>query len=738
MAEWLVGVDIGGTFTDLIAVNPETERARIAKVPSTPQDPSVAVLNGIAELAREDSGMDQGEISFLAHGTTVATNAVVEGKGARAGLLITRGTRAVYEARFSEHPSYPEVFDIRAPRASVLVPQKWTEEVQERLAFDGSVLVPLDEESVRRGIRRLREKGVESLAACYLFSFLNPAHEIRTREIIQEEFPGCRVSLSSEVVPVIREYHRLSTTALDAYVGPIIETYLRRFETGCRDAGITTHRLYIMQSNGGVMNIAVAARNAVQTVLSGPTAGVVFGGRLSELLERRNIITLDIGGTSADIGVIKDFRPTEVNTGRVAKQDLAIPMTEIRTLGAGGGTIAWIGKDGLLKVGPQSAGAEPGPACYDRGGDLPTVTDANLILGYLDPEYFLGGKLRVKPERAQAAVEKHVAAPLGMSLTDAAAGIVKIVNTNMEVELRLALLEKGLDPRQFALVAFGGAGPTHAAQLARDLGISTVIVPRYPGISCAMGLLMTDVKHFYLKSRVAMLHHLPIEDVNRAFADLVGKAIEEARFEGFRAADVRLLRSVDLRYIGQGYEISVPCPGAELRAEDMAGLRAEFDRLHRQIYGHDAPDEDVEVVTFRLTSIMKVHRIQLERHRRGPKKPPQAALRGHRDVFYPESRGYVSTPIYERGALRPGNELAGPAIVEQMDTTTVIHPGQTGRVDEFSNIVIAVTSEGASTAPSEASPRRSSSVAGAAMPRGRPPAARGPSQLRRRSRRSNS
>jgi N-methylhydantoinase A len=689
MAEWLVGVDIGGTFTDLIAVDPKTDRTLIAKVPSTPQDPALAVLNGVAELAREESAMDLGKISFLAHGTTVATNAVVEAKGARAGLLITRGTRAVYEAKFSEHPTYPEVFDIRAPRTSILVPQKWTEEVTERLAFDGSVLVPLDEESVRRGVRRLRERGVQSIAVCYLFSFLNPAHEVRTAKIVREEFPGARVSLSSDVVPVIREYHRLSTTALDAYVGPIIESYLRRFETRCRDSGITTKRLYIMQSNGGLMNITVAARNAVQTVLSGPTAGVVFGARLGELLKRRNIITLDIGGTSADIGVIKDFRPTEVTTGRVAKQDLAIPMTEIRTLGAGGGTIAWIGKDGLLKVGPQSAGAEPGPACYDRGGELPTVTDANLLLGYLDPAYFLGGKLSVKPERAQAAIEKHVASPLGMSLTDAAAGIVKIVNTNMEVELRLALFEKGLDPRQFALVAFGGAGPTHAGQLARDLGISTVIVPRYPGISCAMGLLMTDVKHFYLKSRVAMLQELPLKEVNQAFANLAAKAREEARFEGFSGSEVKLTKGVDLRYIGQGYEITVPCPAAELRADDMAALRREFDRLHRQIYGHDAPDEDVEVVTFRLTSIMKVHRLKLERQRRGVKKPPPAALRGRRDVFFAESRRFVSTPIFERGALRAGNELTGPAIVEQLDTTTVIHPGQTGRVDEFSNIVIA-------------------------------------------------
>jgi N-methylhydantoinase A len=690
MAEWLVGVDIGGTFTDLVAVNPETETTRIAKVPSTPHDPSLAVINGISELARQDSGLDPKEISFLAHGTTVATNAVVEAKGARAGLLITQWTRAVYEARFSEHPQYPEVFDIRAPRTSILVPQKFTEEVTERLAFDGSVLVPLDEDSVRRGVRSLKAKGVQSIAVCYLFSFLNRAHEARTAEIIREEFPDCRVSLSSDVVPVIREYHRLSTTALDAYVGPIIEKYLRSFEARCRDARITTNRLYIMQSSGGVMNISVAAKNAVQTVLSGPTAGVVFGARLGQLTDRRNIITLDIGGTSADIGVIKDFRPTEVTTGRVAKQDLAIPMTEIRTLGAGGGTIAWIGKDGLLKVGPQSAGADPGPACYSRGGDAPTVTDANLVLGYLDPEYFLGGKLAIKPDLAQSAIEKKVAAPLGMSLVEAASGIVKIINNNMEVELRLALLEKGLDPRNFALVAFGGAGPTHAGRLARDLGISTVIVPRYPGISCAMGLLMTDVKHFYLQSRVGMLHELPIGEVNGVFADLTGRALREAKFEGFDAREVTLVKSLDLRYIGQGYEITVPCPAGELRPDDMVALRKEFDRLHRQIYGHDAPDEDVEVVTFRMTSLMKVHRLTLERRPPGPKQPPKTALKGRRDVFFNETRGYVSTPIYERHALEPGNEVAGPAVIEQMDTTTVIHQGQAGRVDEFHNIVISI------------------------------------------------
>jgi len=667
-----------------------TGATHLAKVPSTPHDPSLAVIDGITELARDHSGLDARAISFLAHGTTVATNAVVEAKGARTGLLITRGTRAVYEARVSEHPQYPEVFDIRAPRSSILVPQKLTEEVVERLAFDGSVLTPLDEESVRRGVQQLRSKGVESLAVCYLFSFLNRAHEARTAELIRELFPGCRVSLSSDVVPVIREYHRLSTTALDAYVGPTIERYLESFAERCRSAGITTNRLYIMQSSGGVMSIGVAGRHAVQTVLSGPTAGVVFGTRLAQLTEHRNILTLDIGGTSADIGLIKDFRPTEVTTGRVAKQDLAIPMTEIRTLGAGGGTIAWIEKDGRLKVGPQSAGAVPGPACYAAGGEAPTVTDANLVLGYLSPDYFLGGKLAIKPDLAAATIETRIAKPLGLSLVEAAAGIVKIIDNNMEVELRLALLDRGLDPRTFSLVAFGGAGPTHAGRLARDLGISTVIVPRYPGISCAMGLLMTDVKHFYLQSRVVMLHELPVTDVNRAFADLADRALREARAEGFQPGEVALAKSLDLRYIGQGYEITVPCPAGELAEEDLPALRREFDRLHRQIYGHDAPDEEVEVVTFRMTSLMKVHRLGLEPQPVGASTPPSRALKTHRDVFFEEARGYVTAPIYDRHALAPGNELTGPAVIEQMDTTTVVHPGQTLRVDEFHNLVIAL------------------------------------------------
>ena len=686
----MIGVDIGGTFTDLIAVDAATGATHLAKVPSTPHDPSLAVIDGVSELARAHAEIDPRAISFLAHGTTVATNAVVEAKGARTGLLITRGTRAVYEARVSEHPQYPEVFDIRAPRSSILVPQQLTEEVVERLAFDGSVLTPLDEESVRRGVRRLQSKGVESIAVCYLFSFLNPAHEARTAELVREAFPGCRVSVSSDVVPVIREYHRLSTTALDAYVGPTIERYLQSFEQRCRRAGITTNRLYIMQSSGGVMSIGVAGRNAVQTVLSGPTAGVVFGTRLAQLTERRNILTLDIGGTSADIGLIKDFRPTEITTGRVAKQDLAIPMTEIRTLGAGGGTIAWVEKDGRLKVGPQSAGAVPGPACYAAGGEAPTVTDANLVLGYLSPDYFLGGKLAIRPELAAAAIAQRIAKPLGMSLVEAAAGIVKIINNNMEVELRLALLDRGLDPRTFALVAFGGAGPTHAARLARDLGVSTVIVPRYPGISCAMGLLMTDVKHFYLRSRVVMLHELSPADLNRAFADLTERAFRDARAEGFDPADVALTRSVDLRYIGQGYEITVPCPEGELGPDDLPGLRSEFDRLHQQIYGHDAPDEEVEVVTFRMTSLMKVHRLALEPQAAGAPTPSARALKAHRDVFFDEARGYVRAPIYDRHALAPGNELTGPAVIEQMDTTTVVHPGQAARVDEFHNIVISV------------------------------------------------
>jgi N-methylhydantoinase A len=682
---WLVGVDTGGTFTDLIAVEQNTGELRRAKVPSVSSDPSAAVLDAMDRLFAE--GIDPADISLFVHGTTVATNALLEGKGVRTGLLITRGFRAVYEARGWSQPRGSDLLDTFYQKPPLLAPQWLTEEVRERLDYRGEVVTALDEPGLRDSVRRLKAKGVEALAVCFLFSFLNPAHERRAAEIVAEIAPECRISLSSNVLPVIREYPRLSTTVIDAYVGPTIADYLMRLERRLIERGLKTPQLFLMQSNGGLMRIALGARHPNQTLLSGPAAGVIAGAELARVTRRRHVITFDMGGTSTDISVIVDGRLLETTQGQIAGQDIGTPMLRVRTLGAGGGTIAWIGKDGLLKVGPRSAGSMPGPACYGRGGEEPTVTDANIALGALSADTVLAGSLRLDAARAARAIES-VAKPLGLDVLQGAAGILRIVNTQMAVDLRLALQEQGQDPRKFALVAFGGAGPLHAAALARSVGIPTVLVPPYPGLNCAIGMLQTSVRHSYLRSEVGVLSRFPTQRMNALFGELVEEALAEAAEEGFARDAVKLTRLLDLRYPHQGYTLPVPCP-AVVADDDKLALKSAFDALHGQVYGQSAPKEDAEIVTFRLQAEIDVPRLEL------PKLPtgdgnPERARKGERKLFDIDAGRFVTARIYDRARLLAGDRIDGPAIIDQFDATTVVLAGQTATVDPTATLIITV------------------------------------------------
>jgi N-methylhydantoinase A len=680
---WLVGVDTGGTFTDLIAVEQKTGELRRAKVPSVSTDPSAAVLDAMDNLFAD--GIDPGDISLFVHGTTVATNALLEGKGVRTGLLITRGFRAVYEARGWSQPSGSDLLDTFYQKPPLLASQWLTEEVRERLDYRGEVVTALDEAALRDSVHRLKAKGVEALAVCFLFSFLNPEHERRAAEIVAEIAPECRISLSSNVLPVIREYPRLSTTVIDAYVGPTIADYLMRLERRLIDRGLKTPQLFLMQSNGGLMRISLGARHPNQTLLSGPAAGVIAGAELARVARRRHVITFDMGGTSTDISVIVDGRLLETTQGQIAGQDIGTPMLRVRTLGAGGGTIAWIGKDGLLKVGPRSAGSVPGPACYGRGGQEPTVTDANVALGALSGDTVLAGSLRIDAERAARAIET-VAKPLGLDLLQGAAGILRIVNTQMAVDLRLALQEQGQDPRKFALVAFGGAGPLHAAALARSVGIPTVLVPPYPGLNCAIGMLQTSVRHSYLKSEVGVLSRFPTRRMNDLFRDLREQAMAEASEEGFAPEAVKLTRLLDLRYPHQGYTLPVACP-ADLADEDKARLKQAFDDVHLQVYGQSAPKEDAEIVTFRLQAEIEVPRLELPKLAHGDGRA-ERALKGERPLFDIDANRFARAKVYDRQTLMAGDCIAGPAIIDQFDATTVVLGGQTATVDDTATIMI--------------------------------------------------
>jgi N-methylhydantoinase A len=680
---WLVGIDTGGTFTDLIAIEPSSGELRRAKVPSVPSDPSVAVRDALQTLFSDNVAPEA--IAQFVHGTTVATNALLEGQGVRTGLLITRGFRAVYEARGWSQPRGSDLLDTFFQKPPLLASQWLTEEVTERLDYRGEVVMALDDVDLREAVQRLRQKDVQAIAVCFLFSFVNPAHEQRAAEIIAGEMPNCRVSLSSTVLPVIREYPRLSTTVIDAYIGPKIERYLRRLDQKLTHDGVRTPQRFLMQSNGGLMRIDLGARHPNQTLLSGPAAGVIAGAELARAMQRQHVITFDMGGTSTDISVIVDGQLLETTQGQIAGHDIGTPMLKVRTLGAGGGTVAWIGKDGLLKVGPRSAGSVPGPACYGRGGEEPTVTDANVILGILGSDNPLAGTMRLDQSRARAAVES-VVKPLGLDAMQGAAGIVRIVNTQMEVGLRLALQEQGQDPRKFALVAFGGAGPLHAATIARSVGIPTVLVPLYPGLNCAIGMLQTNVRHSYLKSEVGVLSQFSVQRMNNLFVALEAQAFAEAKEEGFAPDAIKLTRFLELRYPHQGYTLPIICPNL-IADEDRVRLKRAFDDLHVQVYGQSAPKEDAEIVTFRLQSEIEIQRLALPRLAMGDGRPDRA-LKGERPTFDVDIGQFLTAKIYDRQKLMPGDHVAGPAIIDQFDATTVVPRGMVAEIDATGTLVI--------------------------------------------------
>lgn len=684
----LVGIDTGGTFTDLAAVDTGTGMIYTLKVPSVPENPALAVMAALAQLV-EEHPVSWSDIDFLAHGTTVATNSILEGKGARCGIILNRGLRAIYPMRAGNHPSGPDLIDPFYTKPTELVRPAMTMEVGGRIGFDGSEIEPLDEDDVRRAAGELRDRDVESVAVCYMFSFTNPGHEERTREILNDVHPACRVSLSSEILPVIREYPRLSTTVLDAYVGPVVSRYFQDLSGRLATAGINTQRFYIMQSSGGLKRVALAVRYPNETLLSGPAAGVVFSKKLSEQSQSPNLLTFDMGGTSADMSVLSGGAVNETREGSVAGQDLGTPMIQIRTIGSGGGSLAHIGRDGLLKVGPESAGAVPGPACYGRGGTEPTVTDANVRLGYLSVENFLGGRMGGDANLAGKAL-RRLADVVGINEVALARGILKIVDTQMAVGLRMALMERGADPRDFALAAFGGSGPVHAVRLAREIGVGRVIVPRYPGIACSMGLLNTVVKYVYLQSFLARFHQADPLAIERGFAELRDRALKDRAVEGLDEDTSEIIYQLDVRYPRQGYELSVTVEHSDGHPlVSLETIREEFHRQHYSYYGISAPEEEPEVVNLRAVLHGRIPQMSWS--------PPESVdgdpFKGQRECWFDSAGGFVSTPIYDRSRLVIGSEMMGPAIIEQTDSATVIEPAMRFAVDAVGNLVIDVSKE---------------------------------------------
>jgi N-methylhydantoinase A len=685
MPKYRVTVDTGGTFSDFVFFNEESGDFTITKVPSTPKEPFQAVLNGVKELI--DRGVSAGDISFFCHGTTVGTNTLLEEKGAKTGLLVTQGFRGIYEVMEQTRGYGPATYDLFFEKPRLLAPPYYTEEIPERVDFRGNALQPIDVAASREAVRRLKKKGVTSVAVCFLFSFLNPDHELKLKELFAEEFPEARLSLSYEVLPQIREFYRLSTTVINAYIQPVMANYLGHLETRMRELGVTTPKLYIMQSNGGVSTFKGSAEKPVATVLSGPAGGVIASMGTCDRVGVNNIITFDMGGTSCDVALIHEGNPVITTQGKINMRPIALPMLDIHTVSAGGGTIARIDAVGGLQVGPDSAGADPGPVCYDRGGENITITDANVVTGVLDPGHFLGGRMRLNKARAEKLLDEKIAKPLKLDLLEAADGVLKIINVKMEEAIKAVSSARGYDIRDFTLVAFGGGGPMHAGRMALDLGVPALLIPLTPGVHSALGLLMSDVKHDYVRSKLVGLDDLDLDEINHLFHQLIEQGRTDLHGEGFADDEIKIEPYLDLRYAGQGYELTVPCPMPPLTKHDLLLMRGRFDMLHEQNSGHKAETEPVELVSLRLVSLGLVPQAKLSPGKKTGRKIEDAKT-GERTVFFGKEHGLLATQIYDRELLEAGHRIGGPAIVEQLDTTTVIHPEQGATVDEYRNIII--------------------------------------------------
>ena len=671
-----IGLDIGGTFTDIVALDREG-RLGLTKVPSTPKD----LLEGIGAATRrilDIAGAKPGDVERFIHGTTVATNAILEQKGALTAVLTTEGFEDVLElGRMKRSRMYDLAMDPETP--TFLAPRRRRVGVRERLDAKGRVLVPLHEDDVRESVLALRAHGVSAVAVCYLFSFVNPVHEQRTREIVASLAPEISVSLSSEVDPTFREYERLCVTAFDAYLGPVVKRYLAGLADTLRGLGVGAPPL-IMRSRGGIVSAALAARQPVTLFLSGPAGGVIGARFAAERSGVRDFVSLDMGGTSNDVGVVRDGAPLLVGEGAIGPYPVRTPMVDVNTIGAGGGSIAWIDAAGGLRVGPRSAGAEPGPACYGRGGDEATVTDASVVLGYLNPARFAGGAMALDvpaAERAVAAIGQR----LGVDRVAAAAGIHRVVNARMADQIRLVTIKRGYDPRQFALVVLGGAGPVHGAALAAEMGMAEVLVPEAPGVLAAFGLLSAAIEHHHARTQQSRTDAADLPDVNDCLADLDAAGRARMREEGVPAREVRVAYAADMRYVGQAYELEVPIE-VPLTRERVAEIVAAFHATHERIYGYARPQQLVEFVNFRAVHTYPLPQPVVRPAARASGTLADARL-GERRAYFD---GYVPTTLYERARLPLGARLTGPAIVEQDDTTTVIPPGVTALVDEAGNL----------------------------------------------------
>ncbi len=689
-----LGIDIGGTFTDATLIDEISGEIRIGKVPTTPRDHAEGFLEAARRLL-EQAGVPAEQVRLVVHGTTVATNAIIEGKVAPTGLITTAGFRDLLEIA---HQVRPNVYDPLFEKPRPLLPRQWCFGVPERLDAQGNVLQPLDEEAVRCVAEQLGQAKVEAVAVCLLHSYVNAVHEKRIGAILHDALPGVAVSLSAEVAPEFREYLRASTTVINACIRPVVARYLRNIESRLREVRLPEDFL-VMQSSGGVATAREMRDRPVFMVESGPAAGVMAAVHLSQALDCPNVIAFDMGGTTAKAGLVLDGRPRvtkEYEVGGCARSasggdrggyPIRTPVLDLVEIGAGGGSVAWVDSGGLLRVGPHSMGAEPGPACYGKGGQEPTVTDANLVLGRLDPDYFLGGAVPLDVDRARQAIRSRCAEPLDMDVVQAAQAIVEIANAAMVNALRLVSVQRGFDPRDFTLVAFGGAGPVHANRLAAEIEVARTVIPPGPSTTSALGLLVTDLEHDYSATVMQRDDWLDLAAIDAARRQMEAQGRMALEREGVRPEDLAFPCQVEMRYVGQSFELAVPLPDGPVQANVAAQVLAAFHREHERAYGYCAVGEAVEWVNLRLTAVGRIAKPPA-RLRPQAGRDSNAAEKARRPVYFAESKDYVSCPIYDRYRLGAGMVIAGPAVVEEMDSTTVIHPGYQAVVDRGGNLLL--------------------------------------------------
>jgi N-methylhydantoinase A len=661
----------------------------IFKSPSTPADSSIGLFDCLRRAAVQfgltlDEFLDR--IELLVHGTTVATNTMLTYRGAKTGLITTKGFRDALEMRRAHKEN---IWDLSLAPPPPIIPRYLRLAVAERVNYAGEVIVPLDEAETRQVARQLRAEGVQAIAVCTLFSFLNPVHERRIREIIREEFPEAFVSISSEILPQVREYERTSTTAVNAYVGPVLGRYLTKLQDKLSAAGLRREVL-ITQSNGGVMSAGYALQHGAATLLSGPSAGAVGGMFFASQLQMPDLIVMDMGGTSYDVSLIKDGAYAMTTEGEIARYRVALPMIDIHTIGAGGGSIAYLDEGYMLKVGPQSAGADPGPACYGRGGTQPATTDANVLLGYINPDFYLGGEFRIDRAAAEEAIRRQIAQPLGLSLIDAAYGIFRLVNTNMADATRVVSVEKGHDPRNFALVAAGGAGAIHATQIAQSVGIPRVVVPKTASVFCALGMLESDLKHDYVRTMWAPFDALDLDELNRVLDEMEATARQTLDAEGIPPEHVTIERGMDPRYLGQHHEVPVTIPEGTVTRETLAEVARRFHSAHERLFFYSEPESPLESINVRLTATGSIPKTPLAPWPAGG-ADAGGAIKATRPAYFGT---WLDTPIYAGDRLLAGNRIEGPAIIEEVTTTIVVFPGDLAEVDRLGNLVIQVNAKG--------------------------------------------